>query len=129
MSADCPCGSGAPYTVCCGRYLEDGAQPEKAEQLMRSRYTAYVLTREEYLWTTWHASTRPAQIGLEAGNPVQWLSLTIQRTEAGTIGDSEGVVEFVARYKVNGKAGRLQETSRFLKENGQWFYVDGRIHE
>jgi SEC-C motif-containing protein len=129
MSTDCPCGSGAPYTACCGKYLEDGAQPEKAEQLMRSRYTAYVLTREEYLWNTWHASTRPAQIGLEAGNPVQWQGLTIQRTEAGTSADSEGVVEFVARYKVNGKAGCLQETSRFLKENGQWFYVDGRIHE
>jgi len=96
---------------------------------MRSRYTAYVLTREEYLWNTWHVSTRPAQIGLEVGNPVQWLGLTIQRTEAGTSADSEGVVEFVARYKVNGKAGRLQETSRFLKENGQWFYVDGRVHE
>lgn len=96
---------------------------------MRSRYTAYVLIREEYLWNTWHASTRPAQIGLEAGNPVQWQGLTIQRTEAGNITDREGVVEFVARYKVNGKAGLLQETSRFLKENGQWFYVDGRVHE
>lgn len=96
---------------------------------MRSRYSAFILVREEYLLRTWHESTRPGTLDLsgDAGT-VNWLGLKIVRTEAGGPGDTRGVVEFVARYKVGGKAHRLHETSRFVREGGQWFYLDGTLH-
>jgi SEC-C motif-containing protein len=94
---------------------------------MRSRYTAYVLAHEDYLLRTWHATTRPAALGLKDAGPVKWLGLRILRTEAGGADDRDGRVEFVARYSINGRAERLQEASRFLREDGQWRYVDGQI--
>jgi SEC-C motif-containing protein len=121
----CPCGSGAAYGRCCGPYLDAGARPATAEGLMRSRYTAYVLARAEYLRRTWHASTRPASLALAEDAPVKWLGLAIKRVQAGGVQDDAGVVEFVARYKVGGRAERLHEVSRFIKQGGQWFYLDG----
>ena len=92
---------------------------------MRSRYTAYALLREDYLLATWHASTRPARLDLTAEAPSKWLGLEIKRHEQQ---DAEhAVVEFVARYKVAGRAHRLHEVSRFVREDGRWFYVDGDI--
>jgi SEC-C motif-containing protein len=91
---------------------------------MRSRYTAYVFGDEAYLLRTWHASTRPAKLDLVHA-PVKWLGLTIVRTEAGGAPDQEGLVEFIARCKPAGRAQRLHEASRFRKESGRWFYVDG----
>jgi SEC-C motif-containing protein len=121
----CPCGSGRAYALCCGVYIDSAALPVTAEQLMRSRYSAYVLAREDYLLRTWHGSTRPAQLDLQNAAPVKWLGLKILRTEAGGGNDRTAVVEFVARYQVNGRAERLHEASRFEREAGQWFYVDG----
>lgn len=123
----CPCGSGQAYAVCCGAFLDNGALPATAEQLMRSRYSAYVLAREDYLLRTWHASTRPAQLGLLDAGPVKWLGLRILRCEAGGAGDREAIVEFMARYQVNGRAERLHEVSHFVRDAGQWLYVDGQI--
>lgn len=123
----CPCGSGQAYAACCGPFIDNGALPATAEQLMRSRYSAYVLQREDYVLRTWHASTRPAQLGLQSAGPVKWLGLRILRSAAGDAPECEAVVEFVARYQVNGRAERLHEVSRFLREAGQWLYVDGRI--
>ncbi|MBI3546063.1 MAG: zinc chelation protein SecC [Gammaproteobacteria bacterium] len=88
---------------------------------MRSRYSAYVLQRADYLSRTWHASTRPAKLEIDNA---QWLGLNVVRTQAGAATDLAGIVEFVARYKLNGKAGRVHETSRFIKQDRQWFYVD-----
>lgn len=122
----CPCGSGATYADCCRPYHRGEALPATAEQLMRSRYTAYVCRDQDYLLRTWHASTRPAQLELVRA-PVKWLGLTIVRTEAGGAPDREGRVEFIARCKPAGRAQRLHETSRFVKEDGRWFYVDGVI--
>lgn len=93
---------------------------------MRSRYTAYVLHDENYLRATWHATTRPAQPGLAADSDVRWLGLTIKRHE--TTGADTAVVEFLARYKLGGRAFRLHETSRFVREDGRWQYLDGEIH-
>jgi SEC-C motif-containing protein len=59
-----------------------------------------------------------------AGQAFASMSPKIRRIEAGTPQDSEGIVEFVARYKIGGRAHRLHETSRFLKEDGRWFYLD-----
>jgi SEC-C motif-containing protein len=90
---------------------------------MRSRYVAYVLDRTDYILATWHPRTRPPHLDPDRA-PVRWLGLTIRRVEAGTTQHSEGIVEFVARYKIGGRAHRLHETSRFLKEDGRWFYLD-----
>jgi SEC-C motif-containing protein len=124
---NCYCGSDQPLAACCGLYINGGKKPETAEQLMRSRYTAYVLSREDYLLRTWYAATRPPALSLKDASPVKWLGLKILRTEAGGADDREGVVEFVARYSINGKAERLHEVSRFLRDEGQWRYVDGQI--
>lgn len=124
----CPCGSGKPYDACCGRYIDQGEVPETAEQLMRSRYTAFTQANAPYLLASWHESTRPASLDLDSDEPVKWLGLRIDRVEVGGPSDERGVVCFVARSRVGGgRAQRLQECSRFVKEQGRWFYVDGDI--
>ena len=90
---------------------------------MRSRYSAYVLSIEPYLLATWHASTRPAALDLAAETGTRWLGLTLRRHE--TSAPDHATVEFVARYRIDGRGQRLHEISRFVRENGLWFYVDG----
>jgi len=123
----CPCGSGKVYAACCAVFIDNGVLPATAELLMRSRYTAYALAREDYLLRTWHGSTRPAQLGLQNDGSVKWLGLKILRGEAGGVHDREAIVEFIARYQVNGRAERLHEVSRFICEAEQWLYVGGQI--
>jgi SEC-C motif-containing protein len=123
----CPCGSGRSLAACCDPLLAGAARAATAEQLMRSRYTAYALGDEAYLLRTWHASTRPSSLNLAAA-PVKWLGLRIVRTEAGGPDDRDGIVEFEARYKPPGRAERLREVSRFVNENGAWYYVDGTVN-
>ena len=94
---------------------------------MRSRYCAYVLQDELYLLRTWHPSTRPATLNLDTESTPRWIGLKLVATRGGEENDEAGSVEFVARYKVNGKAHRLHETSRFIKEQGRWFYLDGDV--
>jgi SEC-C motif-containing protein len=125
METNCPCGSGKDLAHCCGPFIAGEAQPQTAEALMRSRYTAYVLARSDYLTATWHPTTRRNNVGLDPA--VRWLGLEIIRTEAGGPADREGVVEFVARYKIAGRAYRLHEASRFLRRGGQWLYVHGDL--
>ncbi len=92
---------------------------------MRSRYSAFVLEDAAWLLATWHASTRPAQIDFEPG--AQWLGLDVRRYRPMDADHAE--VEFVARYRVAGRAVRMHETSRFVRERGHWAYVDGTQHE
>ena len=113
------------YATCCGRYLDGGEAAPTAEALMRSRYTAYTLRREDYLLQTWHSDTRPASLGLEDETDRKWLELEIKRHEQPEPG--RALVEFVARYKVAGRAHRLHEVSRFVREAERWLYVDGDI--
>ncbi|CDS51710.1 UPF0225 protein YchJ [Polaromonas sp. CG9_12] len=92
-----------------------------AESLMRSRYSAFVLGRRDYLLATWHASTRPT--GLVLDPAAKWLGLDVR---SHTVQDADHAeVEFVARYREGGRAVRLRERSRFVRESGRWFYVDG----
>jgi SEC-C motif-containing protein len=119
----CPCGSSHPYEACCGRF-HAGAPAPTAEALMRSRYSAYVLALEPYLLSTWHASTRPASLALDADRGIRWLGLQVKRHEAES---DNALVEFVARYKIAGRAQRIHETSRFRLEDGRWYYVDGEF--
>jgi SEC-C motif-containing protein len=123
-SLDCPCGSGRALAECCGPCLEGGTLPTDAVALMRSRYSAFVLGNEAYLLATWHPDTRPASLGLAREPAVKWLGLTIMRHE--NTGDGRSVVEFLARYKIAGRAHRLHEASRFVRENGRWLYLDGQ---
>lgn len=127
MSATaCPCGSGRALEACCGR-LHGGAPAPDAESLMRSRYSAYVLGLEDYLLATWHPATRPAALQLDAKPRAQWLGLAVKSHTP--LDNTHATVEFVARYKLNGRAFRLHETSRFERVDGRWLYVDGEIRE
>ena len=125
-SAPCPCGAALPYADCCGRY-HAGAQhlqAPDAQALMRSRYSAYVLGLRDYLLATWHTSTRPAD--LEADPPgMKWLGLDVKRADQQDA--DHATVEFVARSKLAGRAHRLHEISRFVREDGRWFYLDGDV--
>ena len=121
----CPCGSNKNYPDCCDRYLDGGETAPTAEALMRSRYTAYTLAREDYLLATWHHSVRPTSLELATGPHSKWLELEVKRHEQ--LDSDHAVVEFVARYKVNGRAHRLHEVSRFVRDAGRWFYVDGDV--
>ncbi len=122
-SSLCPCGSGKPYIDCCALYHHSSQAASTPEQLMRSRYCAYVLRDEPYLLATWHPSTRPAALHLEEGRC--WLGLKV--VGSGEEGDQAGWVEFVARSRLGGRAQRLEERSRFIREAGRWYYVDGVI--
>jgi SEC-C motif domain protein len=125
----CPCGRlGAgrkplPFARCCGRYLGDfaGTPAPDAQALMRSRYTAFVLGDETYLLASWHRSTRPQQVG--AADGTKWLGLEVRDHRAVSADRAE--VEFVARYRNSGAAVRLHERSRFAREDGRWYYLDG----
>lgn len=122
----CPCGSGQPYARCCGRWHAgpEHLQAPDAEALMRSRYSAFVLGLTDYLLATWHASTRPAV--LDAPEPsLRWLGLQVRSHQLQ--GAEAATVAFVARSKLGGRAHRLQETSRFVREGGRWYYVDGDV--
>lgn len=90
---------------------------------MRSRYSAFVLGLRDYLLATWHPATRPAELELTTEPPTKWLGLEVKRTAA--TGTDTATVEFVARHKIGGRAHRLHETSRFVREDGRWYYLDG----
>lgn len=127
QSTDCPCGSGRGYDECCGHYISGDSHAPTAEALMRSRYSAYVRADEAYLLKTWHASTRPTEVDFDGGQTTRWLGLKIVASEAGGEQDDEGMVEFIARFKPGGsRAERMHERSRFRREGGEWYYVDGR---
>jgi len=124
--SQCPCGSGSAYARCCGP-LHAGSPANTAEALMRSRYSAYVLNLDDYLHGSWHASTRPAASDQsKAADPrVTWLGLSVKQHVV--TGPDTAEVEFIARYRVGGgSAMRLHERSRFVHEQGHWFYLDGQ---
>lgn len=126
----CPCGrrdaagQALAYARCCQPYVEafDSTPAPDAEALMRSRYSAFVLERAEYLRASWHASTRPTQITFEPG--AKWLGLEVR--DFKTLDARHAEVEFIARRREpGGRAVRLHERSRFVREVGRWYYVDG----
>lgn len=144
----CPCGLPSITAQCCGRYHAGDPAPT-AETLMRSRYSAYVLGLNDYLLATWHETTRPTTLDLD--ELPKWIGLTVKqhlqkKIDNATLAQTEikpapepatapetaphpeqATVEFVARYKINGRAHKLHEISRFIRENGRWYYIDGEI--
>ena len=123
-TAACPCGKG-DYAQCCKPY-HDGAAAPTAEALMRSRYSAYALGLMHYVHASWHASTRPPLTDFVHDASIKWLGLEVKKFVPG---QDEATVEFVARSKSGGRAQRLHEISRFVKEDGRWFYIDGVFPE
>jgi SEC-C motif domain protein len=127
--AACPCGRAdargraLAFGACCGRYLDGHLPAPDAESLMRSRYSAFVVGNVDYLRTTWHASTRPADLSLEP--QTKWLGLDVKSFRALDADHAE--VEFVARSRTTGRGHRLHELSRFVREGGCWLYVDGDL--
>ncbi|CTP92568.1 YchJ family metal-binding protein [Xanthomonas graminis] len=120
LADPCPCGRPRDYAQCCGLYHAGAAAPD-AETLMRSRYSAYVRRDADYLRASWHPSTRPAQ--LELDTRTTWLGLTVQRVIAS--GADRAEVAFLARYRIGGgSAVRMIEHSRFVREDGRWYYLD-----
>jgi SEC-C motif-containing protein len=129
MTSTCPCGrvealGALSYERCCGRHLDDpSAPPPTPEALMRSRYTAYVLGRVDWLLATWDPARRPRTIDLEPG--VRWTGLEIR---SSTQDGDTGRVDFAARWSdAQGGRGVLREDSRFERRQGRWFYVDGVV--
>lgn len=120
----CPCQSGKSLDQCCQPFLEGKSIPATAELLMRSRYSAYALNLPTYLQTTWHASTRPAESN-DDGPSLKWLGLEILDQHTN---DDEAFVHFIATCKVSGRLTRMEENSRFVREDGRWWYVDGEIN-
>jgi SEC-C motif-containing protein len=114
----CPCGTGLPYADCCGRLHDGTATAATAEQLMRSRYSAFVVGDPAYLLETWYPRTRPRSLELDPD--ARWTGLEIVSTSGGSMLDAEGIVEFRA-HRVGGEQ---HERSRFVRQNGRWFYLD-----
>ncbi len=116
----CPCGASSSYEKCCGLIHADISNAMSAEQLMRSRYSAFVLEQEDYLLQSWHPDTRPSTIEFDPKS--KWLGLKVKDSQAGLESDTEGRVAFIARCRVSGKAQRIVENSHFIKVEGIWYY-------
>ncbi|MBS0218416.1 MAG: hypothetical protein JSR63_09570 [Proteobacteria bacterium] len=123
-NSTCPCDPARRYADCCGP-LHAGTPARDAEALMRSRYSAYVMGLEDYLLVSWHPTTRPQPPLLGSGSTLKWLRLKV--IEHRAIDADHAEVEFEARCLENGARRDLHERSRFVREGGHWFYVDGVI--
>lgn len=130
VSSPCPCrtldAEKPAYSRCCQPFHEHRASgevlPDTAEQLMRSRYSAFVLGLAGYLLLSWHETTRPADLQLDG--ELHWEGLQIVKTRSGEAQAVRGVVEFIAHYAQDGQRGSQHEVSTFVRENGAWFYLD-----
>lgn len=126
----CHCGRPLCYDDCCGRFHRRQALPDTAENLMRSRYSAFALGLTDYLLATLHPDRhRPTErAALEQSfHDTRWEGLRILATSAGGANDTAGTVEFIAHFRSSEHEGQLHERSRFVRQNDQWLYVDGDI--
>ncbi|OBK44843.1 YchJ family protein [Mycobacterium sp. 1081908.1] len=122
LGPPCPCGSDAGYRACCGRFHCGELQARSAEELMRSRYSAFAYGDADYLFRTWHPRTRPAEVIVDP--TITWTGLEVVDTVAGGPDDDSGEVEFTARFESGARTGSLHERSRFERRAGRWFYLD-----
>lgn len=118
----CPCGRTLAYADCCGRVHARVTAAERAEDVMRARYSAYVLTDEAFLLESWHPSTRPPRVTFE--RDLRWSGLTVVSTSAGGPFDAEGEVSFVASFVRRGVTATMAERSRFARLPAGWVYLD-----
>ncbi|WP_189866357.1 YchJ family metal-binding protein [Streptomyces noursei] len=120
--APCPCGREASYGECCAPFHQGRATAPTAERLMRSRYSAFAVGDTAYLLRSWHSTTRPAALELDPAQ--RWTGLEILAATGGTAFHAEGTVAFRAHYTAHGHTDSQEEHSRFVREDGQWVYVD-----
>jgi SEC-C motif domain protein len=121
----CPCGSTSSLDDCCGRFITGQAVPDTAEELMRSRYTAFATGAVDYIVETHHPETRGELDHDEVeqySRSVRWLGLDVVDTQEGKAGDDQGWVEFFARYTQGGQEKLHHERSLFRRERGRWFF-------
>ena len=115
----CPCGGGL-YAECCEPFHTAHTEAPTAEALMRSRYSAFVLQLDDYLWRTWHPRTRPERVMLD---DTVWTGLEIVDVVDGSERDQDGIVEFVASYRQGRRAASMRERSRFERRGRRWMYL------
>lgn len=127
---ECCCGSGSEFDVCCGPILSGTAKAATAETLMRARYSAFVTRQTTFLHGSLHPEHRDDH-DVEAtrrwAENASWLGLRVVDVQAGGEADEEGEVEFIATYKQGGVVTPHHEISRFSKQDGNWYYVEGRL--
>jgi SEC-C motif-containing protein len=127
---NCPCGTHLPYVHCCGALHAGVRNADTAEELMRSRYSAYVLKLPDYIVATTHPSSRTPNMMAQVEAWMQettWHHLDVLNRVQGSSADPTGEVEFRADFTVGVEAGCHHERSRFERSDNQWFYVDGII--
>jgi len=128
MQNQCSCGWGLSYPDCCEPIISGKKDAETAEQLMRSRYTAFTQANADYLMRSRSVKTRPIKErkSIEKwAKSVCWMGLTILQTQEGEATDETGLVEFKAIYLENSKLEQIHEKSHFEREDGKWVYVSG----
>ena len=126
----CPCGSGLEFEQCCRPVLAGDRKAPTAEALMRARYTAFVRADVAFLTQSLHPAHRHDHDEAATrrwAERSQWLGLEIVDTIGGQSSDDEGEVEFIATFKERGAVRRHHERSRFLREAGAWYFVDGEL--
>lgn len=123
---NCYCGNTKPYSECCEVFHQNGGKTETAEQLMRSRYSAFVVANGDYLMLSHHSTTRPVKEKkaiVAWAKSVNWIKLEVIATTKGKPTDEKGTVTFNAYFFENGKVDVIHEKSAFVKENGDWKYL------
>lgn len=126
----CPCGSSKEFDICCEPIL-NGAPAATPEALMRARYSAHATGAYKFLESSLHPSTREAvdKDKMEQwSEAVKWEGMVVHETTGGGENDDTGTVSFTAKYSVNGIEQEMREDSTFVREDGQWFYLDGDVH-
>lgn len=119
-AARCPCDSGDVVDECCGPLLDGTREAPTALALMRSRYSAFVLRRPDYLLRTWHPDDRPDTL---EDDGVRWTGLVIHEVRGGGPFDDRGTVRFTASWSAAGRPGEQREHSSFVREAGRWLYA------
>ncbi|MEM7563936.1 MAG: YchJ family metal-binding protein [Pseudomonadota bacterium] len=117
---NCPCQSGQTFDQCCNRFISHQALPENAEQLMRSRYTAFHQGERDYLLETWQVDHRPRSLELDSN--LKWMGLEIIEAVSNGVDAS---IEFEARLLVSGRMEGMRELSEFSRKSGRWLYTSG----
>lgn len=126
LTSTCLCGSQIAYELCCGLLHTGKNIALTAEALMRSRFTAYAMHKDHYLLQTWSVDSRPESIDFSKETGI-WTHLDIISTKKGLAKDNKGIVEFKAYFTQNGEEQVMTEISRFIKKQGHWYYLDGRV--
>lgn len=126
----CPCGSEKPYSECCEPVISGSTPAQTAEQLMRARYSAYVLAQMDFIFASTHPNHRQGydHAGTkEWAETAEWLGLEILSTSQGGANDSRGVVEFIARFKESDQLREHHEEGQFKRTDGQWYFTEGSM--